>query len=155
MKMQKIAIAATAICLLTASGASLLAKSVKPSEIKVTDRVIPEEQRQFDPGFPGNDAITFAVAYGDRSTGAHGTYGSFPANFETPEHTHTHDYRAIVLKGQMTNPFQGDKNAPILNPGSYWEVPAGSVHTTACVSDTPCEFYMYGDHSFDFKPTKN
>ena len=116
----------------------------------VQDRTLPEAEKVFSPAFPGNDAVKFAAAFGDRNTGAHGTFGQFPANFETPEHTHTHDYRAIVTKGVMTNPFVGEVDPKALPVGSYWEVSAGSVHTTACISDTPCEFFMFGEASFDF-----
>ncbi len=99
-----------------------------------------------------NPAIQMAVAYGDKTKGAHGTFGKFPANFITPSHTHTGAYHGVVIKGVMTNPFDGENNPPQMTPGSYWYVPAGSVHTTACVSDTPCEFYFHADGNFDFHP---
>lgn len=118
----------------------------------IVDRVLPVDDKVFLPAFPGNDKIVFAAAYGDRNTKGHGTFGRFPANFETPPHIHTHAYRAVVIKGVMTNPFKGETELKILKPGSYWEVSAGSIHTTACISDTPCEFYMYGDEAFDFHP---
>jgi hypothetical protein len=98
--------------------------------------------------------VSFADAYGSRETGPHGTFGSFPANFETPEHVHSHSYRAIVVKGEMTNPFAGEKSPPVMTPGSYWAVEAGAVHTTACVSSIPCEFFMYSNEGFDFVTTK-
>lgn len=97
-----------------------------------------------------NPAIQMAPAYGDRSIGAHGSFGKFPANFETPLHIHTNAYHGIVIKGEMTNPFKGEQNPPVLGPGSYWYVPAKMEHATACVSDTPCEFYFYADSAFDF-----
>ena len=118
----------------------------------VSDLAIPGLTRTFEPAFPGNESINFSAVYGDRMTGQHGTFARFPANFETPLHIHSHDYRAIVLKGEMTNPFDGEINPPVLGPGSFWQVKAGSPHTTACVSNTPCEFYMYGEDSFDFIP---
>ncbi len=121
---------------------------------KIKDTALPVEQKEFLPAFPGDDTINFATAYGDRNGHAHGTYGRFPANFETPPHTHTHAYRAVVLSGEMTNPFEGEENPPVLKAGSFWSVAAGSVHTTACVSDTPCEFFMYSDQGFDFKPSE-
>ncbi len=130
----------------------LEAASAASPRSETTDRVLPSQDRAFAPAFPGNDLITFAAAYGDRSTGRHGTFGRFPANFETPPHRHTHSYRAIVLKGQMTNPFEGRRDAPVMEPGSYWAVSADSLHTTACVSEVPCEFFMFGSDSFDFKP---
>jgi len=119
----------------------------------VIDEALPEDEKSFSPAFPGNDAVQFADAYGDRASGEHGTFGRFPANFETPLHIHSHSYRAVVLKGEMTNPFEGEENPPVLKPGSFWSVAAETPHTTACVSDTPCEFFMYGSDSFDFVPS--
>ncbi len=136
-------------------GFSLMLASKAPANAQnVIDKALPVEQKKFVPAFPGNDTINFAAAYGDRSSGQHGTFGKFPGNFETPPHVHSHDYRAVVLSGEMTNPFKGETNPPLLKPGSFWSVKAGSVHTTACVSDTPCEFFMFSQKSFDFKPTE-
>ena len=97
-----------------------------------------------------NPAIKMAAAYGDRNVGAHGSFGAFPPNFTTPVHTHTGAYHGVVIKGVMTNPFDGEESPPTLEPGSYWYVPAGSDHATACVSNFPCEFYFYADAAFDF-----
>lgn len=127
---------------------ALVAASVSYAGFDANSNVIlPEGSRAF---VNINPAIKMAPAYGDRSVGAHGSFGQFPANFETPVHTHTGAYHGIVIKGIMTNPFDGDKNAPKMGPGSYWYVPAGAVHSTACVSDTPCEFYFHADSGFDF-----
>ncbi len=101
-----------------------------------------------------NPAIKMAAAYGDRSSGAHGSFGTFPANFTTPFHTHSGAYHGVVVKGVMTNPFQDEESPPTMKPGSYWYVPAGSVHATACVSSEPCEFYFYADGAFDFHPVE-
>ena len=101
-----------------------------------------------------NPAIKMASAYGDRSTGAHGTFGAFPPNFETPSHTHTSAYHGIVIKGVMTNPFKAEQSQPTMEPGSYWYVPASSEHITACVSIVPCEFFMYSEGAFDFLPVE-
>lgn len=101
-----------------------------------------------------NPAIKMATAYGDRAKGAHGSFGQFPANFITPMHTHSGAYHGIVVKGTMTNPFAGETTPPEMAAGSYWYVPANAVHATACVSDTPCEFYFYADSAFDFHPSE-
>lgn len=101
-----------------------------------------------------NPAISMAGAYGDMSKGMHGTFGKFPANFDSGIHTHTGAYHGIVLKGVMSNPFKDQKNPPEMEAGSYWYVPANSVHSTACVSDTPCEFFFYAGSKFDFLPIK-
>lgn len=123
-----------------------------PNKSPVIDQTLPLNAKVFESAFPGDESIRFARAYGDRATGSHGTFARFPPNFETPTHIHTHDYRAVVLKGEMTNPFKNEANPPILKPGSFWQVKGGNLHSTACVSDVPCEFYMYGDESFDFIP---
>jgi hypothetical protein len=101
-----------------------------------------------------NPAISMAAAYGDKFKGGHGTFGRFPANFETPFHTHTGAYHGVVLKGVMTNPFKGETNSPRMGRGSYWYVPAGMEHSTACVSDTQCEFYFHAETAFDFHPVE-
>jgi len=146
----------TAIC-----GAVLLAGAIAgtsawsdgsghtPKADNVTNKILREQDKQFNPMF---GPVEFADAFGDRAKGPHGTFGKFPAGFETPAHIHSHGYRAVVLKGTMTNPFEGEKNPPKMEPGSYWSVAAGAKHTTACVSETPCEFLMWGDNDFDFVP---
>lgn len=111
----------------------------------------PAWRRAFE---PVNPMIKMAPAYGDRSKGAHGTFGQFAPNFITPLHTHSAAYDGVVISGVMTNPFEGEENPPKMGPGSYWHVPAESVHATACVSDTPCEFYFHSLGAFDFKPVK-
>ena len=99
-----------------------------------------------------NPAIQMAAAYGDRGTGAHGSFGKFPAKFTTPLHTHSGAYHGVVLTGVMTNPFEGETNPPEMVAGSYWYVPAEALHATACVSETPCEFYFHALSAFDFHP---
>ncbi len=103
----------------------------------------------------GKAPIQFAVAYGDTFKKSHGTFGKFPGDFITPEHTHSHSYHAIVISGTITNPMTGDPHQPKkMGPGSYWYVPANAAHKTACISKEPCEFYMYQDTKFDFLPVK-
>ena len=112
---------------------------------------LPAEQLKFE---NINPAIKMATAWGDKGKGAHGTFGTFPPNFITPFHIHTGAYHGVVLKGVMTNPFSGEKDPPKMGPGSYWYVPAKSVHATACVSSTPCEFYFHAESAFDFQVVK-
>ncbi len=109
----------------------------------------PAWQRDFA---PMNPMIKMAPGYGDRAKGAHGTFGQFAPNFITPFHTHSAAYDGVVISGVMTNPFAGEASPPKMGPGSYWHVPANSVHATACVSDTPCEFYFHAKGAFDFHP---
>lgn len=113
----------------------------------IESAVLQTENRDF---FEAFGPVQFADAFGSRETGPHGTYGKFPGGFVTPDHTHSHGYQAVVLEGQMTNPFEGEENPPVMGPGSYWAVAAGEAHTTACVSEEACVFLMWGDQPFDF-----
>tara|TARA_R110002074_G_scaffold164949_2_gene324883 strand:+ start:209 stop:634 length:426 start_codon:yes stop_codon:yes gene_type:complete len=117
----------------------------------VENTVVTEDARAF---FVVADPIQFAVVSGDLQAGPQGTFGRFPANFETPNHIHSHAYRAVVVSGEMTNPFKGEATSPVMKVGSYWSVAAGAEHSTACVSDTPCEFFMFADEGFDFTPVE-
>ncbi|QOI94981.1 DUF4437 domain-containing protein [Aeromonas salmonicida] len=113
--------------------------------------ILKEENKNF---ITVMDPIKFANAYGNANDSAYGRFGKFPANFETPVHTHAHSYRAIVIKGLMTNPFNNEKKSPVMKPGSYWSVKANEIHSTACISEIPCEFFVYSEYPFDFEINK-
>ena len=132
-------------------GAAALTAFAANAEQTVSNAVVTESAREF---FVAADPIQFAVVSGDLQSGPQGTFGRFPANFETPKHTHSHAYRAVVISGEMTNPFEGESEPPVMEAGSFWSVAAGAVHSTACVSDTPCEFFMFADEGFDFTPVE-
>ena len=101
-----------------------------------------------------NPAIQMADAFGALTEGAHGTFGKFPANFDSGPHTHTGAYHGIVVQGVMINPFDDQANPPEMVAGSYWYVPAGLKHATACISDDPCAFFFFADSGFDFHPVE-
>ena len=102
-------------------------------------------------GEPGS-FVEFAPAWGDMTQGAHGTFGRFTAGAVAPVHVHSGDYHAVVVEGMMTNPFGEDVSPPMLPPGSFWSVPARSVHTTTCSEAGECLFYFHADDAFDFDP---
>ena len=139
-----VAVAFIAISLI--SGCATQRQAVAPSE---PARVVPAERLNFTQVAP---FVQMATVSGDRETGAHGTFGIFSSGASSPPHTHTGAYHGVVLRGTMTNPFVNESNPPPMGPGSYWFVPAGSQHVTACVSKEPCHFYFYADSAFDFKP---
>lgn len=146
MKMKSLVLSALVAMPLVA-GAALAAEPFDPSK----PAVVQHESLSY---FALNEAISMADAYGALADGAHGSFGKFPAHFDAGPHTHTGAYHGVVIKGVMTNPFGNEANPPRMGPGSYWYVPAGMAHSTACVSDEPCEFYFYADSGFDFHPTK-
>ena len=114
-------------------------------------QAIPANQIQFEQIAP---FVKMGAAWGDRTAASHGTFGEFPGGAASPLHTHSGAYHGVVISGVMTNPFDGEQSPPQMGPGSYWHVPAGSEHVTACVSKEPCLFYFHADGSFDFTPVQ-
>ncbi|GAB4282520.1 MAG: hypothetical protein Kow0058_01010 [Roseovarius sp.] len=141
--MSRVTLSAT-LCAISLASAASAGEAIE-------NRVILADQREF---FVVSDPIRFAVVTGDLQKGPQGTFGRFPAHFITPLHTHSHAYQAVVIAGQMTNPFAGEENPPVMGPGSFWSVAANAVHATACVSDEACEFFMFASEGFDFTPVK-
>ena len=111
---------------------------------------------EWKPAFEGSP-IQFAMTSGSTFETAHGTFAKFPGKgFITPNHIHSEGYEAIVISGTMINPMGNEKTkgAKRMGPGSFWAVPANESHTTGCVSDEPCVFYMYQSKPFDFVPVE-
>lgn len=111
----------------------------------------PAKEFKFDKITP---FLKFSDAYGDRASTAHGRFAIIAGKKATPSHIHSAAYHGVVIKGVVTNGFDGDKNPPKMGPGSYWHVPANAVHITACVSKEPCMTYVHSDDKFDFIPTE-
>lgn len=96
---------------------------------------------------------TFGSATGDFTSGPHATFGIFGAGASSPPHTHSGSYYAVVLSGDMNNPFGTEPNPPTLSPGSFWAVPAGDEHVTACLTtEAECRFFFHSAAAFDFTP---
>ncbi len=91
--------------------------------------------------------------YGNFSTGRHGTFMRLPSGFVTPNHTHTEDYYAVVLKGIVVNTQTGGKEVH-LPVGSYFFQRGEEDHVTKCVSKTDCLVFNVQLDKFDFIPSK-
>ena len=99
-----------------------------------------------------SDGVSTAQGYVKKESGEYGSFVTFPPKFETPVHRHTNSYHGVVISGTIINPMldDNDEQEVELGPGSYWYVPAGEEHMTACVSDIPCTYYTHSQESFDF-----
>lgn len=92
--------------------------------------------------------IQVANVWGDVNNGAHGAFFRFDPGFVSLLHTHTYDYYAVVIKGQLEN-YQPGQKPEKLGPGSYWYQRGKEAHTTACVSKQPCQIYIVQQNKFD------
>ena len=93
--------------------------------------------------------LSAAPAYGDLGHGPHGTFIKMPAGYESPAHTHTDDYWAVVVSGVMVNktPDAPDVALPV---GSYYFQKGGESHVTKCISPTECIFFVSQSGKFDY-----
>ena len=101
-------------------------------------------------GVDGGTKIEFADVFGDIKTDKHGSFFRFTPGFVSPLHTHTYDYFAVVIKGEVANYRPGE--TPIkLGPGSYWYQQGKQAHITGCYSKSPCEIFLVQSSKFDFQ----
>jgi len=105
-------------------------------------------------GATPNKGIQYSNVWGDVTKGAHGAFFRFDPGFTSYVHTHTYDYYAVVIKGELENYRPGETPAK-LGPGSYWYQRGKEKHTTACVSKTPCEIYIVQSDKFDAQNLPN
>ncbi len=126
----------------------------KPGPVGTTLRAdeVKFEEAAGTPFGPNGELVQFGAGWGDRASGAHGTFGIFPAGAVSPPHTHTSDYHGVVISGVMSNPFGTEASPVELPAGSHWYVPAGEQHVTQCMSTEPCVFYFHSEGAFDFAP---
>jgi anti-sigma factor ChrR (cupin superfamily) len=117
--------------------------SMPAADVKWTD---------LDPkGAPG---VKIADMWGNHATGAFGSFLKFPAGFAAPLHTHTNDFKIVVLSGTFVQAPEG-KPEFRLGPGSYLMQPGGNYkHTTACDKASDCTFFVQSTGKFDLKPVE-
>lgn len=90
-----------------------------------------------------------AVLWGDPKTGAYGALRSFPGGLHLPTHTHTHDFKAVILAGTLVIAMK-DGPSKELGPGSYAFVVGGPghPHIIDCKAGADCLY-------FEERPGKN
>jgi anti-sigma factor ChrR (cupin superfamily) len=100
-------------------------------------------------GAPG---VKIADVWGDHAKGAFGAFLKFPAGFAAPLHTHTSDYKIVVVSGTFVQAPEGKPEFRV-GPGGYVLQPGGNYkHTTACDKASECEIFFWGTGKFDLKP---
>lgn len=88
--------------------------------------------------------------WGIRSEGAAGTYLKTPGGFEAPLHSHSADYRAVVIKGTWSHwvPAEGAVERVALPAGSYWTQAANEPHKDACISTEECIILLINEQPY-------
>lgn len=150
MKLSLIASALTALAFATAVQAQ--GRSSFPPANGGTSVSNPASHYSFtDTGVRGvnpKTGIQVANVWGDVTKSAHGSFFRFDPGFVSKLHTHSYDYYAVVIKGDLQN-YQPGQKPEDLGPGLYWYQRGKQTHTTACVSKEPCEIYIVQAAEFD------
>lgn len=114
------------------SSAGLAQESKNPSAV-----LVPFDEITFHRPIP-IVAPEMAALWGDRSMGASGNEEKQPAGKVSALHVHPSDTYAMVIQGRMTHAFEGGPAAVELGPGSFYTLPAGAPHTSACLDGSDC-----------------
>jgi len=102
-------------------------------------------------GAPG---VKIADLWGNHATGGFGAIIQLPAGFAVPLHTHTFDYKVVIVSGTYIQVPQGKPEFRI-GPGSYFMQPGGNYrHTTSCDKASPCVFFLESKGKFDLNVVK-
>ena len=107
---------------------------------------------ELDPrGAPG---VMIADVWGDHTKGSFGAFIKLPPGFAAPLHTHTSDYKVVIISGTYIQAPEG-KPEFRLGPGSYLLQPGGDYkHTTSCDKASECVIFVQSSGKFDLKPVK-
>jgi beta-alanine degradation protein BauB len=99
-------------------------------------------------GVDGVTKIEAADGYGEWNGSKHGSFFRFSGGFVSPVHSHTDDYAAVVVTGEMANYRPGEEPVK-LDPGSMWYQKGHEAHTTVCYSEEGCLAFIIQDEKFD------
>lgn len=100
------------------------------------------------------EGVAFAPLEGDRFTQPYRAMVRLPAGISSPLHVKSANMFGVMIQGEMIHITEGQdvKSAQRMGVGSFYKVPKGLPHISACVSDLPCIAYLYQDGAFDFAP---
>jgi quercetin dioxygenase-like cupin family protein len=134
MKLQKVVFAlllASPVALaVTASAEPALAKSFKDASL---------QWGPCPPFLPQGCGI--AVLHGDPAKPNADVFFKVPAGSEIAEHTHTSAERMVLVSGELTVTYAGQKPVT-LKPGMYAYGPAGAPHKATCAKGDPCVLFI-------------
>ena len=126
------------------------ALGIVPSEVAAevsTMSVTTAEDISYSPVNPKNPKSPgkFVVS-GDMSVGAFTALIKIPGGAAVPPHSHLANYSAAVISGSMSH-----GGTDTFSVGAHWTQIAEEVHTTACVSEEDCIFFVTMDGAFSIK----
>lgn len=94
-----------------------------------------------------------AVLRGDPTKDNADIFFRVPANFEIPTHRHTSAERMVLVSGELTVTYEGQRPVT-LKPGMYAYGPANKPHKASCASEAPCVLFIAFEDPVDAFPVK-
>ncbi|MGQ0645624.1 MAG: cupin domain-containing protein [Elusimicrobiota bacterium] len=92
-----------------------------------------------------------AVLHGDPAKPNADIFFKVPANFTIPHHWHSSAERMVLVSGELTVTYDGQKPAT-LKPGMYAYGPAKLPHKATCGKGDPCVLFIAFDGPIDAVP---
>ncbi|MDA8520172.1 hypothetical protein [Acidovorax sp. NCPPB 4044] len=119
-------------------------------------RVTSPDSAKWIPMIPemGTKGPSFSIVFGKPGEIGKPFGGMFrvPAGEESPLHTHTSEYWAVMISGvESAREKAGDVPASI-PPGATWYQPAKAPHINKCMGPEDCLFYVYYPKGMDYHP---
>lgn len=147
------ALKALAMSAIIALGATAAARADEARAPKI----VPPEAAQWIAMIPemGNKGPAFSIVFGKPGVIGQPFGGMFrvPAGGESPLHTHTSDYWAVMVSG-TESAREKVEDAPMkVLPGSTWYQPAKAPHINKCMGPEHCVFFVYYPNGMDYMPT--
>jgi quercetin dioxygenase-like cupin family protein len=142
-----------AIVPIVAATLGLAAGTAVPDEMMPGDALVPFEDLQWAPMAPDSPA-EISILWGDPATGPVGLLIRIPAGFESPLHSHSSNYHAVVIEGTHQHWIDGDDRAavPMLGAGSYFAQASQEVHGDSNIGDDTVVAFVYFEGPVDMIP---
>jgi anti-sigma factor ChrR (cupin superfamily) len=97
--------------------------------------------------------VTRAVLWGDADTGPHGAFTKFAPGTQNALHTHTSEFRIVVLNGAyLYTPENGQQQR--IAAGHFLLIPGGDRHSSGGDATAGALFYHESTGKFDLNPVK-
>lgn len=94
-----------------------------------------------------------AVLHGDPAKPNVDVFFKVPGGFTIPAHWHTSAERMVLVSGELTVTYQGQKPAK-LQRGTYAYGPAGLAHEATCKKGAPCVLFIAFEAPLDATPVE-
>ena len=92
-----------------------------------------------------------AVLHGDPAKDNVDVFFKVPAGSTVPNHRHTSAERMVLVSGELTVTYEGQKPTT-LTPGTYAYGPPGKAHRAVCAQGDPCVLFIAFESPLDATP---